>query len=129
MATTHRYLSPEAIQQRIKNTNCAWCGNAQRRWIGDNPATAIQKLKVRRGVPDALTVAQVEELIQYVAGWEDGKLVHYFALALCSGDAALEGGNTEGIIRRHYLNMASKDEGREFWKIAPCKGKKIINIA
>jgi len=208
---------------------CAWCGNAQRRWLGDNPASPIQKFKVNRGVPDSLTVAQSEALMQYVAGFEGGKLVHYFALALFAGlrtgedgelhklarhrdkaklidlknevihiqpeisktgqyrqvkirpnlrrwlmdypaeilpanhsrmvkavrarfklthdvlrhtffsmyvsafdsvgRAALEGGNTEGIIRRHYLNLASMDEGKQFWKITPAKGKKIINIA
>jgi site-specific recombinase XerC len=35
------------------------------------------------------------------------------------GRAALEGGNTEGIIRRHYLNMTSAKEGKRFWQIQP----------
>lgn len=208
---------------------CAWCGDAQRRWIGDNPATPIQKYKVSRGVPDSLSVAQSEALMQHVATFEGGKLVHYFALALFAGlrtgedgelhklakhpdkaklidlkndvihvqpeisktghyrqvkirpnlrrwlldypaailpvnhsrlvkavrakfqlshdvlrhtffsmyiaafnsigRAALEGGNTEGIIRRHYLNLSNMDEGKRFWEIEPPKGKKIINIA
>jgi site-specific recombinase XerD len=208
---------------------CAWCGNAQRRWLGDNPASPIHKFKVSRGVPDSLTVAQSQALMQYVAEFEGGKMVQYFALALFAGlrtgedgelhklarhkdkaklidlqnevihiqpeisktgqdrqvkirpnlqrwlldypaevlpanhsrlvksvrahfklthdvlrhtffsmyisafdsvgRAALEGGNTEGIIRHHYLNLASMDEGKQFWDIAPAKGKKIVNIA
>ena len=45
------------------------------------------------------------------------------------GRAALEGGNTEGIIRRHYLNMTNPEEGKRFWKIQPNTGEKIIQIA
>ena len=45
------------------------------------------------------------------------------------GRAALEGGNTEGIIRRHYLNMTNPEEGKRFWKIQPNTGEKIIKIA
>jgi hypothetical protein len=45
------------------------------------------------------------------------------------GRAALEGGNTEGIIRRHYLNMTSAEEGKRFWNIEPNTGEKIIKFA
>jgi site-specific recombinase XerD len=45
------------------------------------------------------------------------------------GRAALEGGNTEGIIRRHYLNMTSQEEGNRFWNIEPNTGEKIIKFA
>ena len=33
--------------------------------------------------------------------------------------AALEGGNTESILRRHYLNLANTDEAEDFWRIMP----------
>ena len=33
--------------------------------------------------------------------------------------AALEGGNTEGIFRRHYLNLANSHESESFWRIFP----------
>ena len=33
--------------------------------------------------------------------------------------AALEGGNTESILRRHYLNCATQDEATNFWQILP----------
>lgn len=35
------------------------------------------------------------------------------------GEAALEGGNTEQIIRRHYLNLTSLSDGESFWKVGP----------
>jgi hypothetical protein len=35
------------------------------------------------------------------------------------GEAALEGGNTEAVIKKHYLNLSSYTEGAQFWKIMP----------
>lgn len=35
------------------------------------------------------------------------------------GEAALEAGNSEGIIRRHYLNLVSEAEADQFWSIVP----------
>lgn len=35
------------------------------------------------------------------------------------GDAALEAGNSETMIRRHYLNLVSEAEAAEFWRIVP----------
>ena len=45
--------------------------------------------------------------------------------------AALEGGNTEGILRRHYLNLANTDEALDFWAILPPgagKGRKVVHM-
>ncbi|MDA9923190.1 phage integrase N-terminal SAM-like domain-containing protein [Verrucomicrobiales bacterium] len=44
------------------------------------------------------------------------------------GDASLEGGNTEAVVRKHYLNLATKKEGLAFWRIAP-KGESVANAA
>lgn len=33
--------------------------------------------------------------------------------------AALEGGNTESILRRHYLNLTTTGEAEDFWRILP----------
>ena len=35
------------------------------------------------------------------------------------GEAALEAGNSESIIRRHYLNLMSEAETESFWNIRP----------
>jgi len=40
------------------------------------------------------------------------------------GDASLEGGNTESVVKKHYLNLATQREGLAFWRIAP-KGKRV----
>jgi len=37
------------------------------------------------------------------------------------GDTALQAGNSEGIIRRHYLNIKSPAEAEKFWEIMPKK--------
>lgn len=35
------------------------------------------------------------------------------------GDAALQAGNSESIVKRHYLNTHTQDEGGEFFRIVP----------
>jgi integrase len=35
------------------------------------------------------------------------------------GEAAIQAGNSESIIRRHYLNLKSAEEAEEFWGILP----------
>lgn len=45
--------------------------------------------------------------------------------------AALEGGHTESILRRHYLNLANTDEAQDFWRIMPPgaeKGRKVVRM-
>lgn len=44
---------------------------------------------------------------------------YHVALHRSLGDAALQAGNSETIIRRHYLNLHPKDEGAEFFRIVP----------
>jgi hypothetical protein len=40
------------------------------------------------------------------------------------GDAALQAGNSEAIIRKHYLDMKSVEEADSFWSIVP-EGEKL----
>ena len=43
--------------------------------------------------------------------------------------AALEGGNTESILRRHYLNLTNTDEAADFWQILPPgKKSKVVKV-
>jgi hypothetical protein len=35
------------------------------------------------------------------------------------GDAALQAGNSESIVKRHYLNTHPREEGEIFWRIVP----------
>jgi len=35
------------------------------------------------------------------------------------GEAALQAGNSESIIRKHYLDLKSKEEAEQFWSIMP----------
>jgi hypothetical protein len=35
------------------------------------------------------------------------------------GDAALQAGNSESIVKRHYLNTHTRDEGGKFFRIIP----------
>ena len=206
-----------------------WCAEPQRRWCASNPATAVAKYKLGRGVPHVLPVAQVRELMDYVATYEGGAMAPFFALALFAGlrsgpdgellklarhperaklidlargvihvqpeiskthqyrqttirpalhawltryggdiwptnadrmakhirnrfalphdvlrhsffsylvgsegsveRAALEGGNTESILRRHYLNLTNTDEAADFWQILPPgKKSKVVKV-
>lgn len=35
------------------------------------------------------------------------------------GEAALEAGNSEAMIRKHYLNLVAEQDAKRFWKIGP----------
>ena len=35
------------------------------------------------------------------------------------GDTALQAGNSEAIIKRHYLNLVTPEEADAFWRIVP----------
>jgi hypothetical protein len=38
------------------------------------------------------------------------------------GDTALQAGNSEAIIKKHYLNLVTLAEADAFWKIVPARG-------
>ena len=44
------------------------------------------------------------------------------------GEAALQAGNSESIIRKHYLDLKSKAEAEEFFAIVPQREAKIITL-
>lgn len=44
---------------------------------------------------------------------------YHVALHRSMGDAALQAGNSETIIRRHYLNLHPKEDGEHFFNISP----------
>jgi integrase len=44
------------------------------------------------------------------------------------GEAALQAGNSEGIIRKHYLDLKSKEEAERFFGILPHSDTNIIAI-
>jgi len=35
------------------------------------------------------------------------------------GDTALQSGNSEAIVRRHYLKMVAENAAKQFWAIKP----------
>ena len=43
------------------------------------------------------------------------------------GDAALQAGNSEAVIRKHYLDLKSTEEAEQFWKIVP-KGTRLPKL-
>ena len=43
------------------------------------------------------------------------------------GDTALQAGNSEGIIRKHYLNIKSPAEAEAFFALMPKKCKSVQN--
>jgi hypothetical protein len=38
------------------------------------------------------------------------------------GDTDFQAGNSEAIIKKHYLNLVSTEAADEFWKIMPAHG-------
>lgn len=49
---------------------------------------------------------------------------YHVALHRSMGDAALQAGNSESIIRRHYLNLHPREEGEIFFQIFPDVGRR-----
>jgi len=43
-----------------------------------------------------------------------------------NGDASLEAGNSESIVKRHYLNTHTREEGDEFFRIIPGTRRAIL---
>ena len=43
------------------------------------------------------------------------------------GDASLQAGNSEAVIRKHYLDLKSVEEADAFWKIVP-KGETLPGL-
>jgi hypothetical protein len=55
---------------------------------------------------------------------------HHVGAFKSFADAALESGNSETIIRDHYLNVSSFQEAEAFWKIAPLETeRKVVHLA
>jgi integrase len=50
---------------------------------------------------------------------------YHVALNRSVGDAALQAGNSETIVKRHYLNLHPREEGAKFFSIYPRKTKKV----
>jgi hypothetical protein len=46
---------------------------------------------------------------------------YHVALHRSIGDAALQAGNSESIVKRHYLNTHSREEGREYFRLIPAQ--------
>jgi len=44
------------------------------------------------------------------------------------GEAALEAGNSEAIIKRHYLNLVSDAEADQFWSIMPRESRSVDSV-
>jgi site-specific recombinase XerC len=52
---------------------------------------------------------------------------YHVALHRSIGDASLEAGNSEAIVKRHYLNTHTREEGDEFFRITPGTRRAILN--
>jgi hypothetical protein len=52
---------------------------------------------------------------------------YHVALHRSVGNAALQAGNSETIVKRHYLNTHTRDEGGEFFRIIPCKRLAVLS--
>ncbi len=51
---------------------------------------------------------------------------YHVALHRSIGDAALQAGNSESIVKRHYLNTHTREEGAEFFRIVPGKRRAVL---
>lgn len=54
---------------------------------------------------------------------------YHVALHRSVGDAALQAGNSESIVKRHYLNSHSKGEGETFFRIVPDTAQRKADLS
>lgn len=54
---------------------------------------------------------------------------YHVALHRSIGDAALQAGNSESIIRNHYLNLHPSEEGDQFFRIVPAPERRTATLA
>jgi len=54
---------------------------------------------------------------------------YHVALHRSIGDAALQAGNSESIVRRHYLNLHPREDGEAFFRIFPTGDRRGVNLA
>lgn len=52
---------------------------------------------------------------------------YHVALHRSIGDASLEAGNSESIVKRHYLNTHTREEGDDFFRIIPGTRRAILS--
>jgi len=52
---------------------------------------------------------------------------YHVALHRSIGDASLQAGNSENIVKRYYLNTHTREEGDEFFRIVPAKNRAILS--
>lgn len=45
------------------------------------------------------------------------------------GEAAIRAGNSESIIRRHYLDVKTQNEGEAFFKLMPRPAAELAKLA
>jgi hypothetical protein len=88
-----------------------------RAWLEKYPVTSYPILPVRRFRDMWLDVRKEWSLAHDV-------MRHTFISMTVGafrsvGDAALQAGNSEAIIRRHYLDLKSVEEADRFWRIVP----------
>jgi len=70
-----------------------FCGHSSRRWLKENPAKAIRRFEIARGIPQVMSVERMVEMFAFLetysgpprSGHKPGYLVPYFALATFAG--------------------------------------------
>jgi site-specific recombinase XerD len=60
-----------------------WCRD--QRYVAENPAADIKRFQIHSGHIDVLPIERCMELMQYVSGFKEGRLVPYLGLALFAG--------------------------------------------
>jgi hypothetical protein len=55
---------------------------------------------------------------------------YHVALHRSVGDAALQAGNSETVVKKHYLNLRPREEGETFFSIHPdISNKRAVVVA
>jgi hypothetical protein len=62
-----------------------WCKVRPQRFIESNPATDIRRFTIEQHHVEVLSLERCREVMEYVAGYKDGRWARFFAIALFAG--------------------------------------------
>jgi hypothetical protein len=62
-----------------------WCKVRPQRFIESNPATDIRRFTIEQHHVQVLSLERCREVMEYVAGYKDGRWARFFAIALFAG--------------------------------------------
>ena len=97
-------------------------GDVRQAFISDSLAAWLEALDDSPIVPTNFDRLMKQARKHFALSHDETRhsfISYHVALHRSVGDASLQAGNSESIVKKHYLNLRPKEEGAEFFAIVP----------